>query len=119
MLNGTTADRAPGLAETTAGEAATRRDELMVKVATVGVIGIGAALFEAALIPGMVLGVAAMLLPTAMPKLAAGAQPVVRSVVRGAYHAGRRARHAVAEAQEQVQDIVAEANAETAAPSAG
>jgi hypothetical protein len=37
--------------------------EAVATVATVPVVGIGAAVFEAALLPGIVLGVAAMWLP--------------------------------------------------------
>ncbi|MEJ0068645.1 MAG: DUF5132 domain-containing protein [Pseudomonadota bacterium] len=91
--------------------------DLMTKAITVGVIGVGVALFEAALIPGMIIGVAAMLAPKALPKLGAGVQPIFRSAVRGAYKAGQRARHAFAEAQEQVHDIVAETNTEAAGSS--
>lgn len=85
--------------------------ELMTKVATVGVIAVGAALFEAALIPGMIIGVCAMLVPRALPRIGAAVQPAVRGAVRGAYKLGQQARHAFAEAHEQVQDIVAETNA--------
>jgi hypothetical protein len=92
------------------------RSDLMTKAVTVGVIGVGVALFEAALIPGMIIGVAAMLAPKALPRIGAGMQPAFRSAVRGAYKVGQKARHAFAEAQEQVHDIVAEANAETGSP---
>jgi hypothetical protein len=82
----------------------------MTKVATVGVIAVGAALFEVALIPGMIVGVCAMLVPRALPRIGAAVQPAVRGAVRGAYKLGQQARHAFAEAHEQVQDIVAETN---------
>lgn len=92
-------------------EAAKPCDDTMTKVVTVGVVGVVAALWEAALIPGMIIGVGAMLVPAALPKLAETAQPMFRWAVRGAYSAGQKARHAFAEAQEQVHDIVAEADA--------
>ena len=73
----------------------------------IGVIGVGVALFEAALIPGMILGVAAMLAPKALPKLGATVEPAFRCAVRGAYRFGQKTRHVVAEAQEQIRDIAA------------
>jgi len=39
--------------------------------------------------------------------------PLFRSTVRGVYKMGHKAREMVAEAQEQVQDIVAEVHDET------
>ncbi len=92
----------------------TAPDQMVTKVATVGVIGVAAALVEVALVPGILIGIGAMLVPSVLPKIADGVQPAFRSVVRGAYHVGQKARHAFAEAQEQVQDIVAEVDAEAA-----
>ncbi|MBV8654374.1 MAG: DUF5132 domain-containing protein, partial [Alphaproteobacteria bacterium] len=74
------------------------------------------ALFEAALIPGMIIGVAAMLAPKALPALGTTVEPAFRATVRGAVKLGQKARHAMAEAQEQVRDIVAETDAESAPP---
>ena len=42
---------------------------LVATVATVGVIGVGVAVFEAALLPGLALGVAAMAAPKFAPKI--------------------------------------------------
>ena len=81
----------------------------------VGVIVVGAALIEAALIPGMIVGAAAVLAPKYVPKMGETLQPMFRSFVRGAYKFGRKAREAAAEAKEQVQDIVAEVHAEGSA----
>jgi hypothetical protein len=92
------------------------RDDLVAGAATVGIICVGAALFEAALIPGMIIGVAAMLAPKALPRVSGAIEPAFRGAVRGVYKIGQKARHAVAEAQEQVRDIVAEENAEEKAP---
>ena len=93
--------------------------EFKTKAATVGVVVIGAALIETALIPGIVIGLAAAVAPKYMPQMGAALQPMFRSAVRGAYKFGRKAREAAAEATEQVQDIVAEVHAEnTEAPEA-
>ena len=83
-----------------------------VTVATVGVVAVGVALFEVALLPGMVIGVAAMLAPKYVPKVGAALTPMFKSTVRGAYKFGQKTRELVAEAKEQVHDIVAEVHAE-------
>ena len=101
--------------ETSVAETTNSGDDLLVSAATVGIICVGAALFEAALIPGMVIGVAAMLAPKALPKLGTAVEPVFRGAVRGTYKLGQKARHIIAEAEEQVNDIVAEEKAAGAA----
>jgi len=87
-------------------------DDLLATAATVGVVAVGALVFEAALIPGMVLGVAAMLAPKALPKMGAALNPLFKSTVRGAYRLSEKAREVAAEMQEQVHDIVAEVKSE-------
>jgi hypothetical protein len=92
---------------------------LLATAAAVAVVGVGVAVFEAALLPGVVLGVAAMLVPKVLPNVGAAIAPAVRSTVRGAYVLGQKTKEMVAEAQEHVNDIVAEVHAESAAaPSA-
>ena len=86
---------------------------LVATVATVGVIGVGVAVFEAALLPGLVLGVAAMAAPKFAPKIGSVMGPVFKSMVRGVYKFGQKTKEFVAEANEHVQDIVAEVDAET------
>ena len=87
-------------------------NEAVTVAATVGVVAAGVALFEVALLPGMVIGVAAMLAPKYVPKMGAALTPMFKSTVRGAYKFGRKTREMVAEAKEQVHDIVAEVHAE-------
>ncbi|MGD0562750.1 MAG: DUF5132 domain-containing protein [Roseiarcus sp.] len=92
---------------------------LLTTAAAVAVVGVGVAVFEAALLPGVVLGVAAMLVPKVLPNVGAAMAPLLRTTVRGAYVFGQRTKEMVAEAQEHVNDIVAEVHAEgEAAPSA-
>jgi len=88
------------------------QSEIVLTAATVAVVGVGAAILEAALLPGIVLGVAAMVVPRLLPGLGASLTPLFRSTVRGAYRVGQRTKEMVAEAQEHVTDIVAEVNAE-------
>jgi hypothetical protein len=93
------------------------RSEVVATLATVAVVGIGAAAFEAALLPGIVLGVAAMWLPQYFPKMGEAVNPLFRSTVRGAYKLGQKTKEMMAEAQEQFHDIAAEVRAESdAAP---
>jgi hypothetical protein len=93
-------------------EASSSDPDLTTKVATVGLIGLGVALIEASLIPGMIIGVAAALAPKYAPKLTEGLRPLFKSTVRGAYKLAQKTREAVAEAGEQVQDLMAEARLE-------
>jgi hypothetical protein len=87
------------------------QSDIIVTAATVAVVGVGVAVFEAALLPGVVLGVAAALVPKALPNIGAALHPLFRSTVRGAYNLSKKTREFVAETQEHVHDIVAEANA--------
>ena len=86
--------------------------DLLPTVATVAVVGIGAAIFEAALLPGLVLGVAAMCVPRYFPQIGSALHPLFQSTVRGVVQISQKTREMVAEAHEQVQDIVAEVDAE-------
>ena len=93
-------------------EAQIDQTDLVMTAATVAVVGVGVAVFEAALLPGLVLGVAAMLVPKALPSVGAVLNPLFKSTVRGAYKFGQKTKEMVAEAQEHVNDIVAEAKAD-------
>jgi hypothetical protein len=82
------------------------------KLATVAAVGLGAALIEAELIPGILIGVAAMLAPDVLPKVGRGLRPLLKGAVRAGYAFTERAKETIAEAGEQMQDIVAEVRAE-------
>jgi len=85
---------------------------LRTAVATVAVVAVGAAVFEAALLPGIALGVAAVAAPKYLPRLAGALNPLFKSTVRGTYKLAQKSKEMFAEAQEQVHDIVAEVKAE-------
>jgi uncharacterized protein DUF5132 len=87
-------------------------------VAVVAVVAVGAAVFEAALLPGLALGVAAVAAPKYLPKLAGALNPLFKSTVRGTYKFAQKSREIFAEAHEQVNDIVAEVKAEGQTPDA-
>jgi hypothetical protein len=74
-------------------------------------VGIGTVAFEAALLPGVILGVAAMWLPHDVRQAFA---PLAKSAVRGVYKIGRKSKELIADVEEQIQDIVAEVDAENA-----
>lgn len=82
------------------------------KMATVALVGLGAALIEVELIPGILIGVAAMLAPDVVPKVGRGLRPLVKSVIRAGYAVTERTKETIAEAGEQIQDIVAEVRSE-------
>lgn len=88
------------------------------KVATVALVGLGAALIEVELIPGILLGVAAMMAPDVMPKLGRILRPMVKGTVRAGYAFADKTREMVAEAGEHIDDIVAEVRSETGSAAA-
>jgi hypothetical protein len=88
---------------------------LRTAVATVAVVAIGAAVFEAALLPGIAIGVAAVAAPKYLPRLAGALNPLFKSTVRGTYKLAQKSKEMFAEAQEQVHDVVAEVKAENEA----
>ncbi len=121
-VNGGHAEEAPHAEPLSAVEEQAGDIDMTTKVVTVGVIGLGVALIEASLIPGMIIGVAAALAPKYAPKMTSGLGPLFKSTVRGAYKLAQKTKEAVAEAGEQMQDLMAEARLEekqtTSAPKA-
>jgi hypothetical protein len=104
-----------GLADATAGvndASDEASDSLPVTVAAVAIVGVGVAVFEAALLPGVILGAAAVLAPKFVPQLGSALKPLFKSTVRGAYKISQKTREFVAETHEHVQDIVAEVDAD-------
>lgn len=82
------------------------------KLATVAVVAAAVALIEVELIPGMLIGVAAMMAPKFLPRLGNAIRPMVKSAVRAGYALAERTKETVAEASEHFQDITAEVRAE-------
>jgi hypothetical protein len=87
---------------------AVKSDDMMAKAATIAVVGVGVALISTELLPGMLIGVTAALLPGIGPKV----RPFLKSTVKAGYSAVRKTREMIAEAGEQMQDMIAEAKAE-------
>jgi hypothetical protein len=106
------------LAQAAPAEPAPKRDssarhDATTSAVAVGVVVVGAALFEVALVPGIVLGVAAAFAPKYLPKLGERLRPLFNASIRGARF-GRKARAAAGEAPEPMNDIAAEVPAEEA-----
>jgi hypothetical protein len=85
---------------------------LTTTVATVAVVAIGAAIADVALLPGLVLGAAAMVVPRFYPQIGEALNAGFRTTVRGAYKLGQNARDLAAETKERIDDFVAEVDAE-------
>jgi len=64
------------------------------------------------LLPGMAIGVAAMLAPKFLPTLGNAIRPFIKTALQAGHTTGLKARELVAEATEQIQDLVAEVTAE-------
>jgi hypothetical protein len=118
-VNGGLSEEAAAPEPISAVEEQTGDTDMTTKVVTVGVIGLGVALIEASLIPGMIIGIAAALAPKYAPKMTSGLAPLFKSTVRGAYKLAQKTKEAVAEAGEQMQDLMAEARLEEKQAAAG
>src|SRR5579885_1230724 len=81
-------------------------------LATVALVGVGVAIIEPELIPGLLIGAGAVLAPKLLPALGGMVRPLFKGVVKAGYSASMRVREAAAEVSEQVEDFVAEARAE-------
>jgi hypothetical protein len=110
---------------TTARGASGKHDSLMARgkdllageaggVAAAAAIVVGAALIEVELVPGLIIGAGAILLGKLFPELGAYARPAIKSAVRAGFSMTQKAREVMAEASEQVHDLVAEVKHEQA-----
>jgi len=89
------------------------------RMATVAAVGVGIALIEEELIPGLLIGATAALAPGLLPRLGRILRPVIKTMVRVGYRVVETARETVAEANESLQDLVAEVRAEQEVGSTG
>ena len=81
-------------------------------IATAALVGVGVAILEPELIPGILIGAGAVLAPKLFPALGGVLRPLVKGIVKAGYSAAMAVREVVAEAGEEVEDMVAEARAE-------
>jgi hypothetical protein len=92
-------------------------DRLVEDVSSVtaaAAVGVAAAVIEAELLPGILIGAGAMLLGKMFPRLTRGLRPVAKMIIRAGIAVTDKTREMVAEAGEQVQDMAAEVRAERA-----
>ena len=87
-------------------------DKMSSRIATVAAVAVGVALIEVELIPGMLIGVAAMLAPKFLPGLGKTMRPLMKTAMRAGYAAIEKTKEVLAEASEQFQDVAAEARHE-------
>ncbi len=85
------------------------RDGALVTTAVTALV---VAVVQPELLPGMAIGIAAALGPKLLTMLAPAVRPMMKTAVRAGYATTMKARELAAEANEQIQDLVAEARAE-------
>lgn len=85
-------------------------------VVTAAAIVVGAALIEVELIPGLIIGAGAILLGKFFPEFGSYVRPAIKGAVRAGFSMSQKAREAIAEASEQVHDLVAEVKHEQEQP---
>lgn len=83
-------------------------------IVAVAAVGTAAAVLEAELLPGVLIGAGAVVVGIMFPRVGMAMRPVAKRVIRAGLEMGDRARDLVAEAGEQVQDLVAEAQSDRA-----
>lgn len=90
-------------------------DELVEDVSavtTAAVVGVAAAVIEAELIPGILIGAGALIVGKMFPRLVRGMRPVAKTLIRTGLALTDRTREVMSETGEQFQDMVAEVRAE-------
>jgi hypothetical protein len=93
------------------GEGENQTNESGALIPSALLIG-GAALLQPELIPGIAIGAAALLLPKYIPDLGGVFRPLAKSMISLGYSAALKTMTFVAEASEEVQDMIAEARVE-------
>ena len=94
-------------------------DALLPQLGSAVLAGVAVAAIEAELLPGLLIGVGAMLTPKLVPGVGKVMRPLGKVLVRVGYEVAEKAQEIVAEASEQVQDMVAEIKTEKAAGQTG
>ena len=88
------------------------QEETRSELTAAAVVGVAAVLVEAELLPGILLGVAAMMLPKIFPGITDFARPLVKSSIGLGYKAMVKTQQLVAEASDHAQDMLAEIRSE-------
>jgi hypothetical protein len=94
-------------------------DASLPQLGMAALAGVAVAAIEAELLPGLLIGVGAMLAPKLVPGVGKVMRPLGKILIRIGYEVAEKAQEIVAEASEQVQDLVAEIKTEKAAGQTG
>ena len=94
-------------------------DALVPQLGIAALAGVAVAAIEAELLPGLLIGVGVMLAPKLVPGLGNVMRPLGKILVRVGYEVAVKAQEVIAEASEQVQNMVAEIKMEKAAGQTG
>jgi Protein of unknown function (DUF5132) len=92
---------------TASGRRGTTADNSGSMMASAALIGVGA-LFEPELLGGMLLGAGAVYVARNLPMISGIFRPILKTVVQAGYAAVMKANEVVAEASENLQDMMAE-----------
>lgn len=87
-------------------------DLLSSALTTIGPAGAGNIIFEAALVPGILLGIAAIAVTKRATEVKSTLFPIVKSTILSVKITSQHARELIAETQEKMEDILAEIEAE-------
>lgn len=87
-------------------------DLLSSALTTIGPVGAGNIIFEAALVPGILLGVAAIAVTKRATEVKSTLFPIVKSTILSVKITSQHARELIAETQEKMEDLLAEIEAE-------
>jgi len=87
-------------------------DLLSSALTTIGPVGAGNIIFEAALVPGILLSIAAIAVSGRATEFKSTLFPIVRSTIRSVQTVSQEVREIIAETQEKMDDILAEIEAE-------
>lgn len=87
-------------------------DLLSSALTTIGPVGAGNIIFEAALVPGILLGVAAIAVTKRATEVKSTLFPIVKSTILSMKITSQHARELIAETQEKMEDLLAEIEAE-------
>lgn len=91
---------------------ALKQEQTRSELATAAVVGVGALILEAELLPGILLGVAAMMIPKIFPGVSDVARPIIKSAIGMGYKVAAKTQQLIAEATDHAQDMMAEIKAE-------
>jgi hypothetical protein len=93
-----------------------KQEKTRSELATAAVVGAAALLIEVELLPGILLGVGAMMLAKLFPGVTDQVRPLIKTTIGMGYKAMGKAQEMIAEASDHAQDMLAEIRAEAAKP---